>query len=143
MRLTRLLDTSTFRLALIYLGLFGVSALTLLGYLYAATAGVMEEQTTETIEAEITGLHEQYLTSGLRGLRRVLEQRSRAHPNRASIYLLTDPAGQRIAGNLDRWPEIDTPSESAVQARFLATSRTRDGLSTRVEHLLLRLPRGG
>jgi signal transduction histidine kinase len=109
-RLTRLLDTSTFRLALIYLGLFGVSALTLLGYLYVATAGVMEQQTAETIQAEITGLEEQYRTRGLPGLKRVLEQRSQAHPNRASIYLLTDPAGRRIAGNLDRWPEIDAPA---------------------------------
>ena len=55
-RLRRLLETSTFRLALVYLALFGVSALALLGFLYFATARVLERQTTETIEAEITGL---------------------------------------------------------------------------------------
>jgi len=106
-RLKRLLETSTFRLALIYLALFGVSALALLGFLYVATAGVLERQTAETIQAEITGLAEQYRAQGLVRLRQVIERRSAAHPQRASVYLLTDPAGRPMAGNLDRWPEAD------------------------------------
>ena len=105
MRLKRLLETSTFRLALIYLALFGVSALALLGFLYVATAGVLERQTAETIQAEITGLAEQYRAQGLIRLQQVIERPSAAHPQRASIYLLTDPAGRPMAGNLDRWPE--------------------------------------
>ena len=105
MRLKRLLETSTFRLALIYLALFGVSALALLGFLYVATAGVLERQTSETIQAEMAGLVDQLrFPGGLQRLKRVIEQRSEAHPQRASIYLLTDPLGRRIAGNLDRWP---------------------------------------
>ena len=101
---TRLLDTTTFRLALIYLGLFGISALALLGYLYFATAGFMTQQTEETIQAEIEGLAEQYNNQGIQRLRQVIAQRSEAQPNRASIYLLIDPLGRRIAGNLDIWP---------------------------------------
>ncbi len=106
MRLIRLLETSTFRLALIYLALFGVSALALLGFLYVATAGVLERQTQDTIQAEITGLAEQYRAEGLVRLKDVIEVRSAAHPQRASIYLLVDPLGRRIAGNLDRWPDV-------------------------------------
>jgi signal transduction histidine kinase len=106
-RLKRLLETSTFRLALVYLALFGVSALALLGLLYVATAGVLERQTTDTIQAEITGLAEQYRAQGLLRLRQVIERRSEAHPQRASIYLLTDPAGRWMAGNLDRWPPVE------------------------------------
>ncbi|MEZ5935252.1 MAG: HAMP domain-containing sensor histidine kinase [Alphaproteobacteria bacterium] len=105
MRPIRLLDTSAFRLTLIYLGLFGVSALTLLGYLYFATAGFMTRQTEETIQAEIAGLAEQYRTQGLPRLRQVIDQRSAAQPHRASIYLLTDPGGRWVAGNIDRWPD--------------------------------------
>ncbi len=107
MRLKRLLETSTFRWALIYLALFGVSALALLGFLYVATAGVMERQTADTIQAEIAGLADQYRSQGLNGLRQVIERRSAAQPHRASVYLLTDPLGERIAGNLDRWPDVD------------------------------------
>ena len=76
--LRRLLDTSTFRLALIYLASFGVSALALLGFLYYATAGFMERQTADTIQAEIAGLAEQYRSEGLEGLRQVIGRRSAA-----------------------------------------------------------------
>ena len=103
--LRRLLDTSTFRLALIYLAFFGISALALLGFLYYATAGYMERQTAETIQAEIAGLAEQYRAEGLEGLRQVIGRRSAAQPLRASIYLLVDPAGRPVAGNLDSWPQ--------------------------------------
>ena len=100
-RLRRLLETSTFRLALVNLVLFWVSALALLGFLYFATARVLEQQTIETIEAEITGLAEQYAALGpARGLERlsqVIAQRSAAQPNRASVYLLADPLGRRVA----------------------------------------------
>ena len=106
MRLIRLLETSTFRLALVYLALFGISALALLGFLYFTTARVLEQQTADTIRAEITGLAEQYSAEGLRRLRQVIASRSAAQPYRSSIYLLADPVGQRIAGNLSEWPQV-------------------------------------
>jgi signal transduction histidine kinase len=106
-RLKRLLETSTFRWALVYLALFGVSALALLGFLYVATAKVLDRQTAETIQAELAGLAEQYSSQRLAGLKEVIDRRSAAQPHRASIYLLTDPLGRRIAGNLVRWPEIE------------------------------------
>lgn len=104
MRLTRLLDTSTFRLALIYLALFGVSALALLGFLYFTTTTFLERQVAETIAAESEGLVEQYKAQGLGRLQQVIARRAAAHPNRSSVYLLTSPFGLRIAGNLDGWP---------------------------------------
>jgi signal transduction histidine kinase len=107
--LIRLLETSTFRLALIYLALFGVSALALLGFLYVRTAVVMEQQTRDTINAEITGLAEQSQTLGLIGLKQAIDRRSEINPNRASVYLLTDPFDNRIAGNLGGWP-MDGPA---------------------------------
>jgi signal transduction histidine kinase len=97
-------------LALAYLALFGCSALLLLGFLYFATARVLEQQTIETIEAEITGLREQYAAlgpvRGLERLRQVILQRSEAQPQRAIVYLLTDPFGQPMAGNLPGWPAV-------------------------------------
>ena len=59
--LIRLLETSTFRLTLIYLALFGgLGARPARLPLLSRTAVVMEQQTDDTIEAEITGLNEQY-----------------------------------------------------------------------------------
>jgi signal transduction histidine kinase len=103
--LKRLLETSTFRLALIYLASFGISALALLGFLYYDTAGFMARQTEETIQAEILGLAEQYRAGGLGRLREVIALRSERQPHLSSIYLLVDPHGQQVAGNLDGWPD--------------------------------------
>jgi signal transduction histidine kinase len=103
--LRRLLETSTFRLALIYLASFGISALALLGFLYYETAGFMARQTDETIQAEIAGLAEQYRAEGINRLREVIELRS-GQPHRSGVYLLIDPLGRRVAGNLERWPEV-------------------------------------
>ncbi|MFN4090743.1 MAG: HAMP domain-containing protein [Alphaproteobacteria bacterium] len=97
-----LFRTSTFRIAVLYLVLFAGSALTLLAFVYATTAGFMARQTDETIQAEITGLDEQYRRWGLIGLTRLVIERSRNQ--RHSLYLLADPAGKPMAGNLDSWP---------------------------------------
>jgi signal transduction histidine kinase len=66
----------------------------------------MARQTAETIQAEIAGLAEQYRAEKLEGLRQVIGRRSAAQPHRASVYLLVDPAGRLVAGNLDGWPQI-------------------------------------
>jgi signal transduction histidine kinase len=104
----RLLRTPTFRLAAIYLALFSASALALLAFVYFSTAGVMERQLDATIEAEVAGLADQYEARGLAGLVRVIRERSAENRDRASVYLLTDPLLEPLAGNLSRWPEPET-----------------------------------
>jgi signal transduction histidine kinase len=130
--LIRLLETSTIRLALIYLALFGVSALTLLGFLYYRTAVVIDEQTEDTISAEITALTEQYYAFGLIALKKAIDRRSEIYPNRASIYLLTDPFGARIAGNLEGPPleklVPDSWLDIAVQVPDAEVVKTHDAL---------------
>jgi signal transduction histidine kinase len=102
--LPRLFRTTTFRLALIYLGLFLVLVLFLLGFVYWTTSGVADRQIDDTIDAEITGLAEQYRLRGLGGLSEVVSERSRNQ--RYSLYLLTGPGGFALAGNLNTWPEV-------------------------------------
>jgi len=98
----KLLRTSTFRLAALYLLLFALSVSALLGYVYWNTAVLLERQTDDTIRAEVQALADQYRFRGLRGMIDTIERRSR--DDRGSLYLLTDAAGIRIAGNLDFLP---------------------------------------
>ena len=56
----KLLRTSTFRLAALYLILFAVSVAALLGYVYWNTAVLLQEQTDYTIQAEVQALSDQY-----------------------------------------------------------------------------------
>ena len=101
-RPSRLLRTSTFRLSVVYLGLFVLSVIAVLGYIYFNTAVLLARQTDETINAEITGLSEQYRSGGTARLVRIVAERSRASGR--GIYLLTDARGRVLAGNLRRMP---------------------------------------
>jgi hypothetical protein len=103
----KLLRTSTFRLAALYLLLFALSVSALLGYVYWNTAVLLERQTDDTIRAEVQALADQYRFRGLRGIIDTIERRSR--DDRGSLYLLTDAAGVRIAGNLDFLPPHRVP----------------------------------
>ena len=114
----RLLGSSAFRLALVYMTLFSASVLILLGFIYWSTAAYMAQQTDATIEAEIQGLAERYQIQGLSGLTRVIEQRLSRKPTGSSIYLLTTPGGTPLLGNLDRWPEVDPDNEGWLNFRL-------------------------
>jgi signal transduction histidine kinase len=102
----QLLRSATFRLALLYMLLFGGSAAILLGFLYWATVGVLSEQVDETIEADIKGLAEQYNLRGARGVAAIIAERVRKDPGGRTVYLLTDPRGRRLVGNLNGWPTV-------------------------------------
>ena len=109
------LTSSTFRLALLYMLLVGASVAILLGFLYWSTAGYMARQTDATIGAEIQGLAEQYRRRGLAGLSTLIAERIARDPQGASIYLLTQPNGTSIIGNLDSWPAVAPDTEGWVE----------------------------
>jgi signal transduction histidine kinase len=103
--LIELFRTSTFRLALFYFGLFAVSALAVLGLVYYHTVIYADQQTDETIDAEITGLAEHYQQRGLAGLIAVISDRSDPGRGTSMLYLLTDQRQHVLAGNLAGWPD--------------------------------------
>lgn len=102
--LRTLLRTSSFQLTLIYAVLFAGSVLVLFGILYWSTIGSLNRQINATIEAEISGLAEQYERQGLRGLVDVVADRVRRDSGEHSVYLFVDSDLRPLAGNLDRWP---------------------------------------
>ena len=89
--------------SLVYVLLFALSVAALLGFTYWNTRRTLDAQTDQIIEAEITGLNEQYQQFGLRGLAETVRARS-LHRRPGAVS-----AGRRrctacIAGNLDTWP---------------------------------------
>ncbi|MFP4315928.1 MAG: ATP-binding protein [Desulfovibrionales bacterium] len=115
MKPIRILDSSAFRLALLYMSLFGISVILLLGFIYWTTASFMERQTVETINAEIQGLAEQYTQLGLTGLIDVINQRVSRESTVGSFYLLTDDSFAPLVGNLKKWPDAGRNDESWIQ----------------------------
>ncbi|HEV8029332.1 MAG TPA: HAMP domain-containing sensor histidine kinase [Stellaceae bacterium] len=102
--MVRLLRTNAFRLAAIYFGLFAVSVSALLVFIYFSTADFIEQQTEVTIDAEITGLREQYRERGLAGLVEIIRARVAGQHSDTSLYLITDATLQPLAGNISGWP---------------------------------------
>ena len=96
--LGKLFRATAFRLTLVYLLVFIVFAVSLLGYFALNTRRLITEQITTTINTEITGLREQYSQGGIRRLVIVVDVRSR-RPG-SSLYLVTTATGEGLAGNV-------------------------------------------
>ncbi len=96
--LGKLIRTTAFKLTLFYLAIFVLFAASLLGYFALNTRRLITEQITSTVTREISGLSEQYTQGGIRRLVIVVDLRSR-RPG-SSLYLVTTPTGEGLAGNV-------------------------------------------
>jgi signal transduction histidine kinase len=136
----RLLRTQAFRIVLIYVLLFAVSVSALLFFTYWNTRRTLDAQTDQIIEAEITGLSEQYQRLGLHGLGESVMSRS-LHGGQA-LYLLTDNSHRVLAGNLDIWPAITVSPGNFVEFDY---ERRVNGVpeTRRARGRLFRLPQSG
>jgi signal transduction histidine kinase len=119
-----IVGTHAFRLAALYFLVFAASVLGVLLFVYLTSAGFVERQTEATLDAEITGLAEQYAQRGLSGLIQIVAARSAGDRNDAMIYLVTDPDGKPLVGNIAAWP-AGVPTHSAWLS--FALERTING----------------
>ncbi len=94
----KLLRTTTFRLTLAYLLVFALFAAFLLGYFALNTRRLITEQIVSTVNSEIGGLTDQYNQGGIRRLVLIIDVRS--HRPGSSLYLVTTPTGEGLAGNV-------------------------------------------
>jgi signal transduction histidine kinase len=120
--LGKLFRTTAFKLTLAYLVIFSVFAAFLLGYFAWNTRRLITEQINETVDAEITGLSEQYRLGGIRRLVLVIDGRAR-RPS-SSLYLVTTPAGEGLAGNVGSLAQgvLNTPGWAETEYRRLDES---------------------
>ncbi len=96
--LGKLLRTTAFRLTLVYLTVFALFAAFLLGYFALNTRRLITEQIVSTVDTEIAGLTDQYNQAGIRRLLVIVDVRS--HQPGSSLYLVTTPTGEGLAGNV-------------------------------------------
>lgn len=101
-RAKNLFRTTAFKLSVAYLLVFATFAVLALGYVAWNASRALDDQMVSTIEAEISGLSEQYNVGGLRRLIAVVERRA-GEPG-ASLYLVTTAAGERVVGNVGALP---------------------------------------
>jgi signal transduction histidine kinase len=135
----KLLKTSTFRLAALYLAVFALSVGAILAYVYWNTARLIDGQIEAAVRTEMAALGEQASQSGMEGLIDAIRRRSGQNPG--SVYLLTNFLGRRLAGNLDALPEAAIKGEGWIEFSYAVD--TFEGLEHhRARAYHLRLPNG-
>ncbi|HSM41270.1 MAG TPA: two-component sensor histidine kinase, partial [Afifellaceae bacterium] len=125
--------TTAFKLSLVYLAVFTVFAGFLILYIATNTAQLVSLQTREAVDLEFKALADQYRIGGIRRLTRIIDRRS--HRPGASLYLVVNAAGERIAGNVDALP-LSVLADPDPRMRPIPYSRIGDG-DEPGEHLAL------
>jgi len=103
-QIPKLFQTSTFRLALVNLVVFGVAMVLPFVFVYSNTVGSLDSETNAAIIGEIKGLADEYHRLGKASLIDVVAQRARDPDDKNAIFLLTDAQRRPLAGNISVWP---------------------------------------
>jgi signal transduction histidine kinase len=123
----RLLQSAGFRFALLFALMFAAAGIAFLVVLWWNTAGALDRQGDAAVRTDALALVERWRDAGVAGLVEAIDDRLATDIEGESIYLLVSPAGRRLAGNLDRWPE-EMPAEAAWSYAPVA----RAGVATEV-----------
>jgi len=102
--LAKILGSTTFKMALISIGLFGAVVIGLFGYVYWSTTSFVLSRSDSAIAAERAALREAYDSGGRAGLIQAINRRYAAARLEGGVYLLADESLAPVAGNLKAWP---------------------------------------
>ena len=114
-RFLGLLDTSPFRIAIVYSMVFACGAALLLGVVDFAVSRIVDGSTDNLIEAEVQGLREQVLVLSRSDFIELIEQRSQDQDVRGAVYLMVDPQLRPVAGNVPAWPKMGANDDKWIQ----------------------------
>ncbi|MEM7566441.1 MAG: ATP-binding protein [Pseudomonadota bacterium] len=114
--LFKLIRTTAFRQSVVYLAFFLLFGIGAIAYLTWQAEELLREQLQETVEADTAGLIDQYESGGIRGLTNALQRRS-LQPD-ANLYLVTNFAGQPLAGNVRNVPGYVLAEERWVDTAY-------------------------
>jgi signal transduction histidine kinase len=102
--LTKTLSSSTFKLALICIAIFGAVVFALFGYVYWSTASYVRSRADHAIDIERALLRQAFADGGRYGLIGAIRQRIADKRFEDAFYLVADPGFALLAGNLKVWP---------------------------------------
>jgi len=124
MRLPRIFRTTTFRMTLLFLAVFAMSAAAFLFYAWFATAGEVTRRADAEITREMNSLEAVYRRGGVVALNQALIER--AGGDRPFLYLLLDKDGKRMTGSIAESP-VDDAGAGETWASFSVTDIDMDG----------------
>ncbi|HWY81475.1 MAG TPA: ATP-binding protein [Roseiarcus sp.] len=128
--LGKLFGATAFRLALAILLLSAIGSGIVLTVIAWQVVSVVDREIARTIDAESQGLIDAFDNAGIRRLEAVIEARKR-EPG-SSLYLLTNPIGEPLAGNVEQ-----IPAEVLLHPGFLPIIYRGSGSSERGRQALV------
>jgi signal transduction histidine kinase len=102
--LAKTLTSSTFKLALIAIGTFGVIVSVIFAYVYLSTTSYVRSRSDRAIVTEYQSLRDAYERGGRDGLSEAIRRRMTYRGSRDHVYLFVDQSLKQLAGNLAEWP---------------------------------------
>jgi signal transduction histidine kinase len=112
-RIIKVFSTTAFRLTAAALIAFVIAAALLAGVLFRQTNTILTEQVLATLRAEAQVLRTDALGGGINSIADKISALSR--PDGNGLYYLTDSAGVKLAGNLNRLPpELEASPNGGV-----------------------------
>ncbi|OLP46849.1 sensor histidine kinase [Rhizobium oryziradicis] len=97
-RLGLLMRSTAVRLSALYILLFALCAAFLVFYVTALSERLLDQQTRDSLQQEITEIQRVYDRGGVNSLLKLMERRMR-QPG-ANLYVIAGPNGQFLAGNV-------------------------------------------
>lgn len=112
-RIIKVFSTTAFRLTVAAVIAFVIAAAVLAGVLFRQTNSILTEQVLATLRAEARVLRTDALGGGIATIAEKVAALSR--PDGPGLYYLTDSAGVKLAGNLNRLPpELEASPQGGV-----------------------------
>lgn len=105
MRLKGLIRSQAFRLALFYTALFGSSVAILFFFIYWTASGYVTSHVDEFVSSEVALFAADFDVDGQDGVTGLMRERLATDQSGRWVYLYVDPAGRKLVGNIDAWPE--------------------------------------
>jgi len=113
------------RFALVFAVMLVISTAGSSWFVWWATAGLINRQTEESIQADAEGFSDAWRRGGVLALIGLIDERLAQNVEDGALYLLVDARGGRVYGNLERWPveihRLDIFAEVLVNKAGVAT----------------------
>ncbi|RUR06032.1 HAMP domain-containing histidine kinase [Brucella abortus] len=141
-RFSARMRTTAARLSALYLLLFAVGAVALVFYMTNLSASILAGQTQQALGEEVSSIGKSYARGGILQLVRTIDYRSR-QPG-AYLYLVADPTGRILAGNVESVEPGVLNTDGIIERAF--TYRRYGEQAPQMEHraiaVVIALPNG-
>jgi signal transduction histidine kinase len=132
-----LIRSAGIRLAMVYATVFGLSAFALAFSLWYSTVGLLQRQVEVAVRNDGAALMDHFAVGGVPSLAVAIQNRLADNVDGDAIYLLLDPQGGHVVGNLDQWPvglnmtdtwyELPVTRQGAASVALLRAYNLQDG----------------